>query len=264
MPTINDIAQFIEAFAPPALAESWDNVGLLVGDRAARVERVMTCLTITPASADEAIAAGAQLIVSHHPLPFKPLRQLSTDTPEGRLLWRLIGAGISIYRPHTAFDSAAAGINQHLAIGLQLLDVVPLVVRDVPGLPNLGSGRAGRLARPMSLVELAQRAKQFLNVDQLQVVEAAGKPIERVAVACGSAGEFLPLARQAGCQCLLTGETRFHTCLEAEATGIDLILCGHYASERFGVERLAESLVAQFPGLSIWPSRQEADPLRWI
>ena len=92
MLTVADVVQFLSDFAPPALAESWDNVGLLVGDMGQKVERVMTCLTITPDSAREAIDGHAELIVTHHPLPFRPLKRVTSETSEGRLLWDLIGA----------------------------------------------------------------------------------------------------------------------------------------------------------------------------
>jgi putative NIF3 family GTP cyclohydrolase 1 type 2 len=85
-----------------------------------------------------------------------------------------------------------------------------------------------------------------------------------VAVACGSAGQLLDAARQHGCDLLVTGETSFHTCLEAEATGIALLLVGHFVSERFAVEWLASRLGQQFPELLVWASRREADPLRWV
>src|SRR5262245_28015040 len=118
MLTVDTIARFLEEFAATQLAEAWDNVGLLAGDRNRPVSKVVTCMTITPASASEAIAAGAELIVTHHPLPFKPLKQLTTDTPEGKLLCDLLAARIAIYSPHTAFDSTIEGINQRLAEGL--------------------------------------------------------------------------------------------------------------------------------------------------
>ena len=105
--------------------------------------------------------------------------------------------------------------------------------------------------------------KTFLSIDQLQFVGDPQRKLQNVAVACGSAGEFLPIARDAGCDCLVTGETRFHTCLEAEATDIALVLAGHFASERFGVERLADVLADRFPEVRVWPSQTERDPLRW-
>ncbi len=152
MPLVNDIADFLEDFAPRRLAESWDNVGLLAGDRSRPVSKLMTCLTITPSSAHEAIERGAELIVTHHPLPFRPLKQISSDTPEGKLLCDLLAARIAIYSPHTAFDSCAAGINQRLAQGIGLEDIRPLVpesagpwARAATGVPRRGR-RSARLA----------------------------------------------------------------------------------------------------------------------
>jgi dinuclear metal center YbgI/SA1388 family protein len=260
MPPLQTIAQFLERFAPPRLAEDWDNVGLLVGDRRREVERVMTCLTVTPASAAEAIREKADLIVTHHPLPFAALKRLTADTTAGRLLLELIAARIAVYSPHTAFDSAQQGINQRLAAGLKLHGITPLV----PHPEGQGAGRCGWLEQPLTLRELGDRLRQFLAIGRLQMVGNPEQAIRMVAVACGAAGELLDAARQAGCDCMVVGEARFHTCLEAEATGIGLLLPGHFASERFGVERLAEFLAQQFPALDIWPSRAERDPIGWI
>ncbi len=268
MPTVQDFAQFLESFAPAALAESWDNVGLLVGDRSQSAPRVMTCLTITPASAAEAVERQANLIVTHHPLPFREFRKLTSDTPEGRILLDLIANRIAIYSPHTAFDSAAGGINQQLATGLGLMNVAPLCPKELPtseaSAPTLGSGRFGRLAQPQTLAALAARLKRFLALEYVQAVGNIDRVVASVAVACGAAGEFLKPAREAGCDVLITGETRFHTCLEAEATETALLLTGHYASERFAVEQLATVLSQQFPQAKVWASGQEADPLVWL
>jgi dinuclear metal center YbgI/SA1388 family protein len=262
MITVADICGFLEAFAPAALAAEWDNVGLLVGDRAQKVERIMTCLTITPAAAAEAIRERADLIVTHHPLPFKPLKRLTADQPAGRILLDLIRAGIAIHSPHTAFDSTTAGINQQLAEGLGLKAIQPLEpAGDGAG---VGSGRFGDLSAAATLGQVATRLKQFLRIGGLHVVGDLQMPISRVAVACGSAGEFLDVAIERGCQVLVTGETRLHTCYEAESRGAALLLAGHYASERFGVEKLAEVVGRQFAGVKVWASREERDPLIWL
>jgi dinuclear metal center YbgI/SA1388 family protein len=126
MPTIADLSSFLEAFAPLHLAADWDNVGLLLGDRSAACARVMTCLTVTPESADEAIGRQASLIVTHHPILFRPVHRLCSDTAEGAMLWRLARAGVAVYSPHTAFDNAERGINVSLAERLGLRDIVPL------------------------------------------------------------------------------------------------------------------------------------------
>jgi len=126
MKTVADLTRWLEAFAPSRLAESWDNVGLLWGDPAATVERVMTCLTVPPATAGEAIEQGVGLIVSHHPILFRAVKRIRADLPETGFLWRLARAGVAVASPHTAFDNTRDGINDLLCRTLGLVDVKPL------------------------------------------------------------------------------------------------------------------------------------------
>ncbi|MBB76799.1 MAG: Nif3-like dinuclear metal center hexameric protein [Planctomycetaceae bacterium] len=263
MSTIDDVSEVLRSLAPPYLAEEWDNVGLLVGDGKRSVKRIMTCLTVTRESAREAIDQQVELIVAHHPIPFRPLKRLTTEDTTGQLLLSLINAGISVYSPHTAFDSARDGINQRLAEGLELLKIQPLqLIENDPD--GLGAGRWGELAEQLTLEEVGTRLKQFLRIRGLHMVGTPAQPIQRVAVACGSAGQFLAAAQKYQCDLLVTGETSFHTCLASAAAQVAMLLPGHYASERFAVESLAESLGYHFPALVVWASREEADPLQWI
>jgi dinuclear metal center YbgI/SA1388 family protein len=273
MPRLHRICSFLERFAPPPLAAEWDNVGLLAGDRAQEIRRAMTCLTITPETVGEAIDEHADLIVAHHPLPFQPVRRITTDTVVGRMLWELLGARAAVYSPHTAFDSAPAGINQRLAEGLGLRGISPLIphpggqpflsVPDSSITKGLGEGRWGWLEEPVELAEVGRRLKAFLKIDRLQTVGPREQVVRTVAIGCGAAGEFLSAAQANGCDAMVLGEARFHTCLEAEALGIGLLLPGHFASERFAVECLAEVLREQFPTVEIWASRRERDPINW-
>jgi dinuclear metal center YbgI/SA1388 family protein len=129
---VADAIEFLEQLAPPGLAADWDNVGLLLGDRSAEVQRLMTCLTVTPDSAAEAIESGAQLIVTHHPILFRSVKRLTGATPEGRIVLALVRAGVAVYSPHTAFDNAGSGINEILAGRLELRDIAPLRCRTGP------------------------------------------------------------------------------------------------------------------------------------
>jgi len=260
MLTVELLAAFLERIAPLRLAEDWDNVGLLVGDPQGPVRRVMTCLTITPPVAAEAIEQNADLIVAHHPLPFQPLKRVTPETPTGRMLLDLIAAQIAVYSAHTAYDSASDGINQRLARGLGLRGVFPLTFSA----EGIGAGRIGWFEEPIRLGELAESVKGFLRLQRVQIVGVADKMIRMMAIACGAAGALLEHARQAYCDAMLLGETRYHTYLEAEAAGIGLILPGHYASERFAMECLADILAGEFPALDIWASRSECDPVRWV
>ena len=262
MPAIEQISKFLDAFAPTRLAEDWDNVGLLVGDANVEATRVMTCLTITPESAAEAIERSANLIVTHHPLPFRPLKRLTTDSTPSKLLWDLIRAGVSIYSPHTGFDSAAQGINQSLAERLQLVETTPLVpiIADPDA---LGSGRVGNVSG-QTLLELIESVKRQFQLKQVQYVGDLAASVSRVAIACGSGGSFLEAATRAGVDTFVTGEATFHTCLEASANSVSLVLLGHFASERFALEDLALRLAKEFTGLEVWCSQSESDPVQWV
>ena len=263
--TVRDLTALLESFAPIGLAEDWDNVGLVVGDPAHPVERVMTCLTLTEDVAQEAIDNRVELIVTHHPLPFRPLKRLTTTTGEGRVLWNLIRCGISVYSPHTAFDSAAEGINYQLATGLNLAEIHPLIPANPANADSpLGAGRCGAVLEPTTLARLAANTRQLLSIDHVRVVGDDQLPIARVAVACGSGGSLLDAAIDSGADALVTGEATFHTLLAARTAGVAVVLTGHYASERFAVERLAEWLQVQQPTLTAWASRVECDPLRLL
>jgi len=263
MPRLDAICSALVRIAPLDLAESWDNVGLLVGDRAGPVTRVMTCLTITPKVVDEAIDDQAGLIVTHHPLPFKALSRLTTDSISGSLLLRLIRANVAIYSAHTAYDSALQGINQSWAEQLDLQGIAPLIT-DSNGDDASGSGRYGKLAEAITLRQLVREAADAVGATAPRLVGDPDQVVRKVAFACGSGGSFLAAARRRGCDALITGEATFHTALEAEAAAIGLGLLGHYWSERFAMERLAERLAHEFPEVDVWASRRERDPLQAV
>jgi dinuclear metal center YbgI/SA1388 family protein len=260
MPTINDFQHWLTDFAPLRLAADWDNVGLLIGDPSRNVERAMTCLTVTGATVAEAIEQRAQLIITHHPFPFHATKRITAETHNGRLLLSLIEAQIAVISPHTAFDSAAQGINQQLADLLSLQQVAPLTPDTHDS--RIGTGRIGKPKEPLSLHETATKLAKALNIKHWQYVGLADYVPEKIAIACGAAGELLTDAIRAGADCFVTGEVRFHTALEAEAAGVALLLLGHYPSEHFAVERLASLLQTDFANCQIWASRTEADPVQ--
>jgi dinuclear metal center YbgI/SA1388 family protein len=367
MPTVAAVIQFMERLAPPALAAAWDNVGLLFGESTAEARRIMTCLTVTPESAAEAVAEDVQLIVAHHPILFRPVKRLTDATAEGRMALALARANVAVYSPHTAFDDAAGGINEILARRLGLNEVGPLRRREAvrsckivvftpekdldkvsqamfnagagrigqysecsfrllgtgtffgsdaanpsvgqkgrreqvaewrleavcaeadvnavvaavrgahsyeepafdvyllrPSASPQGVGRMGVLPEPTSLRSFAATVKQTLGASQVQIVGEAGRAVRRVAIACGAGGELLPDAVSGGADVLLTGEARFHDFLAAQAQGLALVMPGHYATERCGIEELAERLKADWPDLAVWASRSEREPCEWV
>ncbi|MGP0065298.1 MAG: Nif3-like dinuclear metal center hexameric protein [Isosphaeraceae bacterium] len=140
--TVSEVTGWLEQFAPANLAESWDNVGLLWGDPAAEVRRVMTCLTVTRETAAEAIQEQASLIVSHHPVLFHAVKRIRADLAETGHLWKLARAGIAIASPHTAFDNTQNGINDLLCRRLGLLEIAPLRPNAARGTTSVGSSAA--------------------------------------------------------------------------------------------------------------------------
>src|SRR3954462_10948521 len=114
MPTVQDVIAVLEQFAPPNLAASWDNVGLLLGDRTGSAEKILTCLTLTSEVANEAVRSNCKLIVTHHPILFRGVKRLTSDSAEGRTVLALARADIAVYSPHTAFDDCPGGINDQL------------------------------------------------------------------------------------------------------------------------------------------------------
>ncbi|MEO1496895.1 MAG: Nif3-like dinuclear metal center hexameric protein [Planctomycetota bacterium] len=263
MTTIADAADALARVAPLELAEEWDNVGLLAGDPSAPLQRAMTCLTLTPDVAQEAIDRRVQLVVAHHPLPFRPVSKLTVAAAAGETtgdtLWRLAGAGVAVYSAHTAYDSCVGGVNDQLAQVFALTDAEPLSSsKIVAG----GVGRIGRAAADATRQTLTRIAGHDLRAVSLRCVGDPGQPAGRVAIACGSGGSLLDLAIGAGCDTFLTGEMSFHDCLKARAAGVGVLLLGHFASEHFAVRRLAEQLATASPGVECFASSVETDPLQ--
>lgn len=267
MATLPQVAEALERIAPLRLAAEWDTVGWLVGRRRESIARVMTCLSITRAVVREAVAEGIDLLVSHHPLPFKPVARLTADTPTGDLLLEIAAAGIAVWSSHTAWDSAAGGINDQLAALLQLEDVAPLKPDRVD--PTIGLGRIGRAGGPAgapapTVTALAQLLGARLGVPGAMVCGPAERPAGTVGIVCGSGGDCLPDVFAAGCHTFVTGEIRLHDALAAAHRDLAVIAVGHQASEQFALGPLGRRLEEAVPGIRCLASRADADPLSWI
>ncbi len=277
MITVKNICDWMKELAPLRLSAEWDNTGLLLGDFHRQVKRVMTCLTLIPESVEEAVTGCADLVISHHPLPFRPLKKITSGEPTGRLLWELASAGVSVYCPHTAWDSSASGINAQIATRLKLSGVAPMIPEssslqmlelgnsNSAGEKNeiLGTGRVGDLAREYTLAEFAQLLCEEVPYCRPRVVDSGGLVV-RVGIVCGSGGSLIEAAVRSECDVFLTGEATFHQCLEAKGAGLSMLMIGHFASEKFAMDRLATLCQAEFAALEVWGSVNEIDPVSLI
>ncbi len=253
---LREVIAALEHLAPLRLQDEWDNSGLQVGFPEAEIDSVLVCLDITEAVVDEAIAAKCNLIVSHHPLIFKALRQVSDATYQQRCVVKALAAGVSIYSAHTSLDNAPGGVNHRIAALLGLQKLRWLSPRDGE---DAGSGLVGELPASEPDAAFLARVQRTFGVPCLQHSALDGRQVRRVAV-CGGAGAFLLHdAVCAGADCFLSGEFHYHDYFENQ--GVLLAELGHYQSEQFTQDLLLEYLRKTCPGLAVRRTAINTNPI---
>jgi dinuclear metal center YbgI/SA1388 family protein len=257
-----NVAKFsdvLDRIAPVQLAEAWDNVGLQIGSRHWPVKKIWTALDPLPEVVAKACENNVDLLVTHHPLFFKPIKRIDCDTPLGRIAQMALSCQLAIYSTHTNLDSAVGGVNDVLAerIGLHQLrvlaesgevkrcndesmadDVYPLAGVD----QHTGLGRVGELSSSISLGDFAEKIKTALNIGTVKVVGNLDKRVHKVAVCSGSGSSLLSAALGSGAQVYVSGDLGYHTARDAQQNGIGLVDISHFGSERLIVDVLATSI----------------------
>ncbi len=242
---IYEITNAIEKYAPRELAASFDNVGLMLGDDARQTDAVLLALDVDIDVAVEAKAMGASLIISHHPLIFNPLKQITAHSPEGRCLLYLAENQIAVYAAHTNLDSAPGGLND---LAAQLLQLESTKVLE--GELEAGIGRVGTLPHPLSLARLAEEIKCLYRLPFIRVIGNPEKEIKKVALCTGSGGDLVANAVEKGADAYITGDIKYNVAREAAAAGLSVLELGHYESEYIAVD-LLEKIITQYAGLSV-------------
>ncbi|WP_244170027.1 Nif3-like dinuclear metal center hexameric protein [Amycolatopsis tolypomycina] len=260
---ISEIIAVLERAYPPELAESWDAVGLVCGDPAEPVSRVLFCVDPVAETVDEAVELGAQLIVAHHPLLLRGVHGVPADTAKGSLVHRMIREGIALYCAHTNADSADPGVSDALAHAIGLRVTGPLAA-NTDGVT--GIGRIGELPQPEPFAAFVQRVADALPATVPGVLGAgdADRPIRTVAVSGGAGDSYLKQATEAGVDAFVTADLRHHPAGEHLASrGPVPALVGltHWASEWPWCGQ-ASALVAQaFAGnVDVHVSTRRTDP----
>ena len=243
--TVQTVADALNRLAPRRLAEEWDNPGLLVGDPTAEVEGIFVCLDVLDAQISRAIELGAQLIVAHHPLIFRPIKNIRLDLPLGKKLARLIKNDVAVFAAHTNLDSAAGGVNDVLAGKIGLVDVKPL------GDDEIAMGRIGRLETPMTAEDFARHVKQALDADNVRLICAGDFQIGKVGVCGGAGAEFIQRAKFFGAQAFVTGDVKYHEAQAAVEGRIHVVDAGHFATEYPIVHELAAYLSEELKGFDV-------------
>jgi dinuclear metal center YbgI/SA1388 family protein len=266
-PTVQDILDIIDSIAPAHLAEPWDNVGLMIGDPAAQVTAILLGLDPTTALLEEARQLNANLVITHHPVIFHPLKSVHLDQPDGKFIDLSLRNKMSVISSHTNFDSAPNGTSDILAQLLGLKNIEPLVPHAC-GEPGCGLGRVGDYVDPLSADEFRERLRAACVPPWLLAAGTIPRRISRVAVCGGSCSELADQALQAGAQVLVTAEVKHHIARRAEETGLWLIDAGHFATELPGMHHLARQLVAEtgrrFGGIPVAVTGTQASPLNLL
>ena len=239
-PKIKDLLELLEQIAPARLSEEWDNPGLQVGSLSGEAEKIIVALDPTLEAVQEATRKNAQVLMSHHPLLFRPLSRLDRDRYPGNVIALALAGSISIIAAHTNLDAAQGGINDALSFLLGLNDVKPLQAAAGDG--QSGLGRIGTLAEPMTLEGFSRKVREKLDAQQVRVVGNPGSRIRTAAVVGGSGGSMILSAHSMGADALVTGDVTHHQALEARSLGLAVIDAGHFCTERKALSFFAENL----------------------
>ena len=246
MTKIRDIYDYLNALAPVSLKMDFDNVGLLVGDHNAEVGKCLLALDITDEVIKEAKRIGAELIVSHHPLIFGAVKNVTADDLTGRKIIELIKNNISAICMHTNLDIAQGGVNDALmsALGADVCGFLEPCGTDAEG-NDVGCGRVGELKSEIEFAEFLRVCKRALNAGGLRYHDA-GKKVKKLAVMGGAGGSSIALAKALGCDTYVTSDIKYNGFLDAKELGINLIDADHFCTENVIVPILAQKLSEEF------------------
>ena len=243
-PTVCEIWNVLSKWAPPELAESWDNTGLQVGDPDAPVQRLMVALDATENVLEAASERKAQMVLTHHPLLFRPVSSLDISKQLPRLLAGFLRKNIALAAAHTNLDSTVGGVSDLLANALGLSDVKPLQTSE-PNPPSVGLGRIGNLPYGCKLSEIMLKVSSMLRNPGLLVVGHPEQMITRVALCGGSGSDLWPMAVDEDADLFLSAEIKHHIAREAEQMGKAIIDAGHFYTEWPVVPAMAEYMKQQ-------------------
>ena len=262
MTKVSDILNHLETLAPCSMKMEWDNVGLLCGSRSTPVTKVLVALDPFEHVCEEAAQWGAELIVTHHPLIFRPLPNVTDETSIGRGLMTLIKHGISAVNAHTNLDQAPGGVNDVLAktLGLNSIQLITPCGTTEDGQP-WGLLRMGEV-NEQTLDSFLSTVKEKLHCNGLRYVDG-GKPVRKVAVGGGACADGFREVLDAGCDTFVTSDIKYNQFWDAHDFGMNLIDAGHFHTENPVVAVLAEKIAAAFPEIEVKISESHSDCVKY-
>ena len=242
MVKLDKIAEFLNTFAPNCLAEDYDNVGLLIGNRDKEINKVLITLDVDETVVGDAVDKCCELVISHHPLIFKPLKRVVSDDATSRAVIELIKNDISLISVHTNFDGVKSGL-----CDLFLDKIADTKDRcAIEGDSENGSGRIAQLKQTTKLCEILKRVKDEFTQDMLRYVGNPDMLIEKIGVCNGGGADFIYSAKEAGCDVFISGDFKYHHARFAYENNMALIEVPHYYEEIMFCQYAKELLEKEF------------------
>lgn len=251
-----EVIKRLEILAPPKFAEDWDNVGLLAGRSSKEIKKVYLAVDATDEVIEDAIELEADLLVTHHPLIFSPLKNITEENFVGRRILRLLQADMCYYAMHTNFD--VMGMADAAADELRLRNRQVLQVTYEDEISKEGIGRYGRLPEGMKLSECARYVKETFKLPAVRVYGEPDEKVEIAAVSPGSAKSVVPFAVQAGVEVLISGDIDHHTGIDLVAQGVSVIDAGHYGLEKLFVPYMKDYFLRNLPNLLVETAEEKS------
>ena len=251
-----EIMEKLESLSPRHFAENWDNVGLLVGSAEKEVFSCMLALDATDTVIDQAILMEADLLITHHPMIFKPLKKIVADDFTGKRVIKLIQNDISYFAMHTNFDVMGMADEAAEKLGLLGSNVLEITFED--DISKEGIGRIGFLPEDFSLEECAQLVKEAFDLEQVRVFGDGANRVRKAAIVPGSGSDYIDQAIKAGADVMITGDISHHVGLDAAEKGISVIDAGHYGLEKIFIPYMKSFLSRELPELQVFEARQPA------
>jgi len=258
---VKDIASVIEDFAPKKLQESYDNAGLQIGDPEMDVSAALLCLDVTEEVLDEALERHCNLIVSHHPLLFKGLKEVTGKTSTERIVIRAIKENVAIYSAHTNLDSAWEGVSHEIAHILNLKNIKVLDPKE--GNPETGLGVVGD-AQPTPKIEFLRNLKEAFKVKCLRYSSQSPQLVVRKVAICGGAGaSLIKAAIDSGADIIITGDVKYH---DFTTYDLDIIIAdiGHYESELCTKKIFSRIIREKYPDFVTYFAESETNPIKYM
>ncbi len=259
------IIDILDIITPFSYAEHWDNVGLMIGDPNLEVKGIISGLDPTLTLLDEAQKIGANLIITHHPSIFHPLKNIQINQPDGAFIAKAIGYNIAVIACHTNLDITDGGVNTALANKIGLIDTKALITTSHPH-PAIGLGLTGKLASPQKSVDFCTDLCDKLDLPALNISGSMPDKIEKIAICGGSGSEFAALAQKNGADIYITGEVKHSTARWVEDAGFCIIDAGHFGTENVVIPVFVKALIEKMQSsgidIPVQASRQQKNPFK--